>query len=228
MANEVTGIGTKFYRKNPSTSEYEVIGSITGISGPSKSRETVDVTTFDSEDGYREFIGSLRDAGEMSLTMNFVPATYITMNGDFETETKRSYRIVLGDSTSFALEFDGLITSLPLEVPLDDKITADISIKISGKVTVTSVDVVDSVTAISDIPVANGTQLADVRMPETVSVTFEDATTATPAVVWDAGSPIYDGDTAGIYTFTGTITMAAGQSNPEGLQATVDVVVDEA
>lgn len=225
MSGEVTGIGTVVYRKNPSTLVYEVLGNIKSISGPSSTRETVDTTTFDSTAGYREFIPSLRDAGDLAFTMNFVQATYTLMKADFESDTIRSYRIVLPDANNTTFEFDGYITDLPVEVPLDDVISSDISIKISGQVTETSVDVIASVAAIADIAVANGTQLADVGLPTTVTVTFEDASTATPAVVWDAGTPVFDGGTDDTYTFTGTITTTSTQSNPEGLTASVDVVV---
>jgi len=220
-----TGIGTVFYRQNPSTSAWEVIANINSISGPSSSRETVDVTTLDSTGGYREFIGSLRDPGDISLSMNFLVATYTTMKEDFESSTLRNYRIVLSDTDSTTLEFEGLVTDLPLEVPLDDKVSADITIKISGATDLTSVNVIASVETIANIPIVNGTQLADATLPTTVTVTFQDATTEALDVVWDAGTPIYDGDTAGTYVFAGTITLTADDSNPEGVVAAVSLVV---
>ena len=223
-----TGIGTVFYRQNPSTSAWEVIANINSISGPSSSRETVDVTTLDSTGGYREFIGSLRDPGDISLSMNFLVATYTTMKEDFESSTLRNYRIVLSDTDSTTLEFEGLVTDLPLEVPLDDKVSADITIKISGATDLTSVNVIASVETIANIPIVNGTQLADATLPTTVTVTFQDATTEALDVVWDAGTPIYDGDTAGTYVFAGTITLTADDSNPEGVVAAVSLVVAEA
>jgi len=36
------------------------------------------------------------------------------------------------------LEFEGLVTELPLTVPAEDKITIDVTIQISGAVTVNS------------------------------------------------------------------------------------------
>ena len=223
-----TGIGTVFYRQNPIGSAWEVIANINSISGPSSSRETVDVTTLGSTGGYREFIGSLRDPGDISLSMNFLVATYTTMKEDFESSTLRNYRIVLPDTASTTLEFSGLVTDLPLEVPLDDKVSADITIKISGATDLTSVNVIASVETLVDINVANGTQLADATLPTTVTVTYQDATTEALAVVWDAGTPLYDGGTAGTYVFSGTITLTADDSNPEGVVAAVSLVVAEA
>jgi len=138
-SNAIAGVGTIFHRwdvtvdsSGGETGTWEKIAEITNISGPDKSRETIDVTSLDSTDGYREFIGSFRDAGSVSLSMNFTRATYETMNDDYESESRQYYEIVLPDGTS--LEFEGLVTDLPLEVTTDDAISADATIKVSGKV----------------------------------------------------------------------------------------------
>jgi len=126
----VSGIGAAFNRY--SGSAWVALAEVSNISGPSKSRETIDVTSFDSTGGYREFIGSLRDGGEVSLNMNFTAAAYEIMNDDFEDDDLQQYQIVLPDSAATTFEFSGLVTGLPLEVPLDDKITANVTIKVSG------------------------------------------------------------------------------------------------
>jgi|AntDeeMinimDraft_5_1070356.scaffolds.fasta_scaffold30328_2 predicted secreted protein len=138
-SNAIAGVGTIFHRWDVTvdslggeTGTWEKIAEITNISGPDKSRETIDVTSLDSTDGYREFIGSFRDAGSVSLSMNFTRTTYETMNDDYESESRQYYEIVLPDGTS--LEFEGLVTDLPLEVTTDDAISADATIKVSGKV----------------------------------------------------------------------------------------------
>lgn len=129
----VTGKGTIFSRWNTGTSAWEPIANINSISGPTMSRETVDVTTLDSAGGYRQFIGSLRDGGEVSLSMNFDKDTYLQMKNDFEDDDLQKYQIVLPDSVNTTLEFEGIVTDCPMDIPLDDKITADITIKISGE-----------------------------------------------------------------------------------------------
>ena len=135
-SNAIAGIGTQFRRWDPNASSsgaWEKIAEINSISGPSKSRETIDVTSLDSTDGYRQFIGSFRDAGTVTLNMNFTRATYEIMNNDFESEEHQNYEIVLPDEETTSLEFEGLVTELPLEVAADDKTTADVTIKVSGK-----------------------------------------------------------------------------------------------
>lgn len=135
MSSEaISGIGTKFYRWSPNSSEWQAIAEVVSIGGPSKSRDTIEVTSFDSEDGYKEFIGSLRDAGAINLTLNYRRDTYEIMNDDFESELRQNYKIVLPDTEETTFEFEGLVTELPLNVALDDKISVETVIKVSGKV----------------------------------------------------------------------------------------------
>lgn len=134
----ISGQGTKFRRWNITSGIWEDIAEITGISGPSMSRNTIDTTTLGTAGGYRTFIGALRDPGSITLNMNFTRATYEQMKEDFENDTSQNYEIILPDEENTSFEFEGLVTELPLNVPTDDKITADVTIKISGQVTVES------------------------------------------------------------------------------------------
>ena len=45
---------------------------------------------------------------------------------------------MLPDDDVTSVEFLGLVTELPLTIPTDDKVTADVTIKVSGQVTVNS------------------------------------------------------------------------------------------
>lgn len=134
--NATAGLGTKFYRW--ANSQWNAVAAITAISGPSKSRTTIDVTTLDTEEGYMEFIGGLRDPGTVTLSMNFTNAGYALLNTDFESNERGNYQIVLPDDEETTLEFEALVTELPLAVEINDKITADVTFKVSGKVTLTN------------------------------------------------------------------------------------------
>lgn len=133
-SNAVAGVGTEFRRW--SGTAWEQIAEVNSISGPSMSRETIDVTSLDSSGGYREFITGFRDAGTLQLTMNFTSSTLTTMKADFESATAQNYEIVLPDTSTTTLEFEGLVTDLPMEISPDDKITLTVTIKITGQVTV--------------------------------------------------------------------------------------------
>lgn len=139
MSDAISGVGTIFKRSDmASAPTFSAIAEINSIDGPNKSRDTIDVTSLDSTGGYREFIASFRDGGEVSLEMNFTRDGYVDMNADFEIDTLVDYQIVLPDTGNTTLEFSGLVTNLGLGIPLDDKVTAPVTIKVSGQVTLTS------------------------------------------------------------------------------------------
>lgn len=136
MSNAVAGVGSRFRRWN--SSAWEDIAEVNSISGPTMSRDTIDVTSLDSTGGYREFITGFRNPGTVTLSMNFTRATFEQMKDDFESEDLQNYEIVLNDTEETTLEFEGLVTEVPLDVPADDKISANATIQISGQVTVNS------------------------------------------------------------------------------------------
>jgi len=130
----VSGVGTLFRRWSTASSKFVNLTEITSISGPSKSRDTIDVTSLDSTDGYREFITGFRDAGTVQLNMNFTRASFDLMNDDFEDDDAKNYEIVLPDAENTSFEFEAFVTEVPLEIPTDDKITLSVTLKITGAV----------------------------------------------------------------------------------------------
>ena len=144
--NPVVGVGAIFRKWNGTA--WEAISQITNISGPSMSRETIDTTTLDSDGGYKKFIGSFRDGGDVGLTMNFTRDGYKSIKDDFESNCEKDYEIEIQDgsrdsavcttsidaSKNSTFQFKGLVTELPLTISVDDKVTMDVTIKVSGKV----------------------------------------------------------------------------------------------
>ena len=138
MSDAIAGKGTKFRRWSIILGAWVDIAEINSINGPGMSRDTIDVTSLDSTGGYREFIGGFRDGGTVTLSINFTRAGYELMKEDFESDVLQNYEILLPDTDATSFEFEGLVTELPLSIVPDDKITADITIKVSGEVTLNS------------------------------------------------------------------------------------------
>jgi predicted secreted protein len=139
MADEdpITGVGTQFLRWNTATGAWEQITKVKNIGGPSKTRATVDTTTLDNTDKYRTFLPGFRDAGTVAMTLMFTRDGYEKLNNDFEDDDPQNYQIVLTDEDETSLEFEGLVTELPLTIP-EDAVTFNCTIKISGKVEIES------------------------------------------------------------------------------------------
>lgn len=137
------GHGVLFQRQNDdSPPTYDSIAEVTNVSGPSLSRETQDASHSDSTERWRDFIAGMKDGGEVTVTMNFLPdhdtQKYATdgLLKDFDSNSLRNYRITFpGDSPQVSWTFAGLLTGWNPEVPVGETMTVTASFKVSGKPT---------------------------------------------------------------------------------------------
>ena len=131
--------GTLFQRGDGAPSEvFTTIANVTSIGGPQRSRETLDVTAHDSPGGWMEFLGSVKDGGEISVDINYDPANLThDLDDDFDDSEPRNYRIVLlpGTDDEHTWSLSGILTGLEDEFPYDDKMGRSMTIKVSGKPT---------------------------------------------------------------------------------------------
>ena len=106
------------------------------------SREAVDVTEMSDTVGAgniggREFIPTrLADPGELTLEVHFDPDVTPPVNLPPE-QIDIDFPLAPGDLTAAKWEALGFCTSYDAAVPLEDKMTATITIKISGDITIT-------------------------------------------------------------------------------------------
>ena len=129
-----TGIGTIFQKKI--SGAYESIANMLNISGPGSSRDTVDSTVMEDEDGFRNFITGLRDGGTLSFDMLFTQDGYNAMLADFNNDDAQSYAIFFAKQGEGAVLFNGLVTDLPLDIPINDVIKCSVTIKVTGAIDV--------------------------------------------------------------------------------------------
>jgi len=126
----LSAYGTKFCLGSTSTAQQ--IANLTGISGPSISVDTIDVTAHDSTGGYREFVAGLIDPGEITLEGNLVTAAagnVILTELSARASTKATIIFPTGacwKSTS------ALVTAFETDAPHDGKIGFSATLKISG------------------------------------------------------------------------------------------------
>jgi predicted secreted protein len=129
------GFGAALERSDmASTPTFVAVANVTNLGGPGLSRSTSDVTAHDSPDQYMEFIGSLKDGGEVSMDINWDPgdSTHANLLADFEDTSPRDYKLVFpGDLAEW--DFKAIMTGFDPSYPTDDKIEASVSFKITGK-----------------------------------------------------------------------------------------------
>jgi len=125
-----------------SPESFTTIAEVSSISGPSLSLDAVEITHHSSTDGWREFVGGLLDGGEVSFDINFLPtdATHNASTGllaDMMNRTRRNFKLVFPDSGSTTWSFTALVTAFEPAEPTDDKLAASVTLKLTGKPTLT-------------------------------------------------------------------------------------------
>lgn len=113
------------------------LANITSLSGPSMSRDTIDVTAHDSPNKYMEFVASLIDGGEVTCDINWDPSathsgtnTTTVLMTDLEDTEPVNYEIAFPDGSKFAAAL--LITGFEFDADYDDKLAASLTWKVSG------------------------------------------------------------------------------------------------
>jgi predicted secreted protein len=137
----VDAFGTQFLRDSTGAGAFVAIANVTDIQEPSRAREAIEVTAHDSPNRYREFIKGLKDGGEVEITLNYAPgnASHQALDDDFEEDDLRDYQVILlpDDVDEHTWQFSGLITGISGEMPTEDKMERTVTVKISGKPTLT-------------------------------------------------------------------------------------------
>lgn len=133
------GYGVLLKLGNAATPEtFTTVAEVTSITPPGFSRDSVDVTHMQSTDRFREFIPGLIDAGEVSCELNYVvnSATTLLLMEKIEAAAGNMQIVWPGGSI---MAFTGFLTNLEPEAPIDDKQAASVTIKVTGKPTLTQV-----------------------------------------------------------------------------------------
>ena len=121
------------------------IAQVLSISGPSLSRETIDTTDADSTNDWRTFIASYIDGGEITLEINYDPdtATHETTAGILEDfgdaieTTPTKYQLEFPTSPVTNFQFSASVTGFETSAPHDGVLTASVTYKVMGAVTLT-------------------------------------------------------------------------------------------
>ena len=144
MGDAYIGRGTLLQRGDGGGPEaFTTVAEVLNISGPSISRDAVDVTTMDSPDQYREFIGGLLDGGEVTFDVVYDPvdptiepvAGLLSELALVSGQAATNWQLVFSDPASTTWAFPAIVTGIEPAESIDDKVMLSVTLKISGKVT---------------------------------------------------------------------------------------------
>jgi hypothetical protein len=128
------GHGSKFSVGDGGSPEvFSEVAEVTSITPPAFVRDTPDATHMQSPEKFREFIPGLRDPGECSIMINFIPGGFgqQAMINAFMDDTTTNYRIEYPNAEIW--DFQAYCVGFAPEAPLDGKMTATCRFKLSGK-----------------------------------------------------------------------------------------------
>lgn len=139
MTEATIGLGTVLqYGDGESPEEFTPVAEVVNITGPSMSRELPDATHMASPGGYREFLGGLKDGGQVACQCNHLPnnATQDALTGVlsfFNSGVIKTWQLVFPTSPAVTWEFQAVLENFEPETPIDDKMGMSFTLKVSGQ-----------------------------------------------------------------------------------------------
>lgn len=127
------GYGAKFELDDGSTGgNFVELAEVYDITPPSDNIDVIDATHMGSPNATREFIIGLNDPGECSFEMNFIPGSDAdeAIQDWKAARERRDCRITFPNQVTWT--FAGILTGYEPAVPTEDKMTATVTIKVTG------------------------------------------------------------------------------------------------
>lgn len=114
------------------------VAEVSTVAGPGLTRETIDASHMQSPEQWREFIKGMKDAGELSFDVNMIPgnASQFAILSDFYDDTSTAqWELIFPNAASTTWSFRGILTTFEPTNAIDEKLSASITIKLTGKPT---------------------------------------------------------------------------------------------
>jgi predicted secreted protein len=129
---EFSAFGTILKRGDGGGPEvFATVGQVRSFGGPTLSLDTIDVTSHDSAGGWREFIASLLDAGEVTLEIIWDPdmTTHVGLRTDMTSKIRRNFQLIFPDATATQWDFPAYVTGMSPTAEVDGALVATITLK---------------------------------------------------------------------------------------------------
>lgn len=138
MSNVLNSQGVEFFWSTStaaSTVAGALIGEVTDFSGPGGQAAVIDVSHLGST--AREKRIGLRDEGQMTLGINFLPAdtAQVALRADRASRTMRKAVIKFNDASSNYSIFDAYCSGFSISGGVDQKVAGQIVLEIANAVT---------------------------------------------------------------------------------------------
>jgi predicted secreted protein len=133
-----SGFGTLLKRGDAGSPEvFATIAEVKNITALNLTIETLDATSHSSTGGYREWLPSFKDAGEITAEMNFVPGDPAQnpdtgLISDFDNRTLKNFRLVFPDIAATTVQVAAYVTGFQINAPIDGILSANLTLRVTG------------------------------------------------------------------------------------------------
>lgn len=136
MSIAIIATGTQWQLGSTSGSggSFTRIPEISRLTAPSIKFDLNDVSSHDSEDGYREWLPGFKDGDNVTGEANWVPSNSIDQDvRDAANGAElRGHRLIFPDISDNTLDFNAYITDLSLTANAGEPLKATITAKVTG------------------------------------------------------------------------------------------------
>jgi hypothetical protein len=138
MALESQGVSIFISTATTVHATSQQIGEVTDFTGPGGAAAIIDVTHLNSL--AKEKLVGLADEGQLSMSLNYVSTDtgQLALQADRAARTKRAFDIKFTDTATAVAHFKGYVMQFSVSGAVDNKITAQSVIEITGAVTWTT------------------------------------------------------------------------------------------
>ena len=135
----ISAFGTLLEESTSYLGSWGVIAEVQDLAGPNLSLATDDATHHESPDAWEEFIATVKSGGEVTFPINYVPtgSTHDASTGLIKwlnDRSLRNFRMTFPDNTAWP--FSAFVTAFNPMAPVKGKLAANVTLKISGAVSV--------------------------------------------------------------------------------------------
>lgn len=139
MATTQPSFGTQFWLEDKDAlTQLVFVSEIMDVTGPSIARETVDATTHQSPDGFREHIATLKDGGDISFQLRYDPSDtgHILVQESITGGPVNGLgaRVYFPTNDGDYVEFNCIPTGFNIGAPVSGFLTVDFTAKVTGPV----------------------------------------------------------------------------------------------
>jgi len=135
------GYGTVLKRGDAGSPEiFTAVAEVVSLSGLDMDLQMIEATHMTSPNAWREYIPNLKDAGELTVEMNFVPSSSeqdpsTGFLADHENRTLRNWQILFSDDAGTVVQFAAYVTGFGVSTAVDAKTDASLRLRITGALT---------------------------------------------------------------------------------------------